>query len=155
MISNTPKFNLEAALTRLARPVPALMLTEAVKWLGTPYRTGGRDRNGVDAIGFLISCAAAAGLSVAEPDKTGAVAYDPKELANWLLSFCDFLPANSEILPGDILYHVYDDLNRADARLVFSPDRLIGPYLVKSCVKSCMDPYWSKQALYFRPRTAA
>lgn len=66
------------------------LVAEALSWLGTPYRYGGRSAEGIDCSGFVRAVLAAVGLGEGAPDRSENFAsYGEK--------------VEGDIEPGDIL----------------------------------------------------
>ncbi len=76
--------------SHLPQPSRAL-LSEANKWLGTPYQWGGNDRNGVDCSGFVLKVYLNA-LGIKLP-RTSATQH----------KYCSSIPKNS-LQPGDLVF---------------------------------------------------
>lgn len=72
-------------------PQSNALLTEAKKWLGTPYKYGGQDKRGVDCSGLVLNVYQKA-LDIKLPRNSGEQA-----------SFCSPL-AKDKLLPGDLLF---------------------------------------------------
>jgi hypothetical protein len=71
------------------------LVAEALTWLGTPYRYGGRSAEGVDCSGFVRAVLSAIGLGDGVPDRSENFAsYGEK--------------AEGEIEPGDILLFAHE-----------------------------------------------
>lgn len=71
------------------------LLVEAEKWIGVPYKWGGRDTSGTDCSGFVQSVYKAFGLSL---PRTASDQYDFSELIN-----------EEEAEPGDLIFFKIDE----------------------------------------------
>lgn len=72
-------------------PQSHALLTEAKRWIGTPYKYGGEDRNGVDCSGLVLNVYRSA-LQLKLPRNSAEQA-----------SFCRPMP-KTELMPGDLIF---------------------------------------------------
>ena len=80
-------FDIPASLA----PQSHALLTEAKRWIGTPYRYGGEDRNGVDCSGLVLNVYRSA-LQLKLPRNSAAQA-----------DFCKPL-SKAMLMPGDLIF---------------------------------------------------
>jgi cell wall-associated NlpC family hydrolase len=78
-----------------------LFLTEARKYIGTPFRHQGRDKNGLDCIGIIVVPLINLNMIDKSEDSTKYKRYGlSHSLINILLKYCEEVPINNK-KPGD------------------------------------------------------
>ncbi len=106
----------------------------AQKYIGTPYKYGGSDKNGMDCSGFVYAVALDAGL--------GKI---PKSAA----SLCEYADRveKSDMLPGDLVFFIRDGkiyhvaVYLGDGKIIHS---MSDGSVTGVAVSSLDEPYWSE-----------
>ncbi len=88
--SNAAIDDLEEARFSTNEPRAQLMLSEAMDWVGVPYRFGGTTRDGIDCSAFVRTAAASAEVALPRRSIEQAASGHPVE--------------EKEIAPGDLLF---------------------------------------------------
>ena len=139
-------------MSRAAEPgaAAALIVAEAMSWIGTPYRHQGRTKGvGCDCLGLLLGVWSAiyGGL----PEQPGTYSPDWAEAAG-AERFLEAARRHcrekqpAEMTPGDLLLFRWKrGLPAKHAGILMSPDRFVHAYQGASVVASALVPQWRQR----------